>query len=152
MRILVVEDDENKKSRILEYLRSRHLQSDVVCAGSLVAGLRAAKQTTPDLVILDMTLPNYDGNGSDLDGKMHAFGGKEYLRQTARMAADTRIIVLTQFESFGEAPHVTSLKDLDDELQTRFSENYMGAVYYHASIDDWMDQLDSIISSLGNKQ
>lgn len=152
MRILVVEDDENKKSRILEYLRSRHPQSDFVCAGSLVSGLRAAKQTKPDLVILDMTLPNYDANGSDLDGKMHAFGGKEYLRQTARMTADSKIIVLTQFESFGEAPNVTGLKDLDAELRTRFPENYMGAVYYHASIDDWMDQLDSIIFALGEEQ
>ncbi len=148
MRFLVVEDDDNKRRNILEFLGVHFTGIEVVQSASLVTGLREARRISPDLVILDMTLPNYDSNGPDPDGRMHAFGGKEFLRQMARMAGTSKVIVLTQFESFGEAPNVTGLVDLDAELRQKFPALYVGAVYYHASINEWEKNLKSMIESL----
>lgn len=148
MRILLVEDDENKRRQVLDFLKSNFANDEIVCSASLVTGLREAKRFSPDLVVLDMTLPNYETNGPELDGKMHAFGGKEFLRQTARRSGTGKVIVLTQFESFGEAPNVTGLADLDSDLRLRYPDHYAGAVYYHASINEWANSLKSMIESL----
>ena len=148
MRFLVVEDDENKRRSILDFLGTYYAEDDVIWSASLVAGLREAKRTSPDLVILDMTLPNYDSNGPDPDGRMHAFGGKEFLRQMARMSGTSKVIVVTQFESFGEAPNVTGLSDLDADLKLKFRDHYVGAVYYHASINEWERNLKMMIEGL----
>lgn len=148
MRILVVEDDENKRRQVLDFFKANYAAEELIWSSSLVTGLREAKRCSPDLVILDMTLPNYEASGLELDGRMHAFGGKEFLRQTARMSASCKVIVVTQFESFGEAPQVTGLSDLDAELKARFPEHYVGAVYYHASINEWTDHLKAMIDEL----
>ncbi|WP_207589225.1 response regulator [Agrobacterium deltaense] len=148
MRILVVEDDENKRREVHEFLRSNYPADELMFGSSLVAGLREAKRSSPDLVILDMTLPNYEARGMELDGRMHPFGGKEFLRQIARTSASCKVIVLTQFESFGEAPNVTRLADLDAELKSKYSKHYVGSVYYHASIDEWAKNLNSMIQGL----
>lgn len=148
MRFLVVEDDENKRRSILDFLQANYGDDEVIYSASLVTGLREAKRISPDLVILDMTLPNYDSSGPDPDGRMHAFGGKEFLRQMARMSGTSKVIVLTQFESFGEAPNVTGLSDLDADLKLKFPEHYIGAVYYHASINEWGNSLKTMIESL----
>lgn len=151
MRFLVVEDDENKRRRILDFLNSYFADDEVIHSASLVTGLREAKRVSPDLVILDMTLPNYESSGPDPDGRMHAFGGKEFLRQMARMPGTSKVIVLTQFESFGEAPNVTGLNDLDADLKLKFPEHYVGAVYYHASINEWEKSLKTMIEGLDLK-
>jgi DNA-binding NarL/FixJ family response regulator len=148
MRFLVVEDDENKRRSILDFLNAHYANEEVIWSASLVTGLREAKRLSPDLVILDMTLPNYDASGPDPDGRMHAFGGKEFLRQMARMSGTSKVIVVTQFESFGEAPNVTGLNDLDADLKLKFPGHYVGAVYYHASINEWQKNLETMIEGL----
>lgn len=148
MRFLVVEDDENKRRNILNFLGAFYADSIVVYSASLVTGLRELKRQGADIVILDMTLPNYDSNGPDPDGRMHAFGGKEFLRQMARMSVRSQVIVLTQFESFGEAPNVTGLSDLDTDLKLKFPLHYVGAVYYHASINEWEGSLKTMIDGV----
>jgi hypothetical protein len=51
------------------------------------------------------------------------------------------VIVITQFESFGEPPDNKGLAELDAELKEKFPELYKGAIYYHASIFDWSKEL-----------
>ena len=148
MQFLVVEDDENKQRSILDFLARHYGAASVECSASLVTGLRELKQGAFDIVILDMTLPNYDSSGPDPDGRMHAFGGKEFLRQMVRMSNGGKVIVLTQFESFGEAPNVTGLTDLDADLRLKFPKHYVGAVYYHASINEWEERLKTLIESV----
>jgi len=148
MRFLVVEDDENKRRSILDFLSTHYADQEVIWSASLVTGLREAKRVSPDIIILDMTLPNYDSSGPDPDGRMHAFGGKEFLRQMARMSGTSKVIVVTQFESFGEAPNVTGLNDLDADLKLKFPDHYIGAVYYHASINEWQKNLKLMIEGL----
>lgn len=149
MRILVVEDDENKRSQIVEFIETRMPGADLYTSAALVSGLLKSREVKPDLIILDMTLPNYESNGTSSGGLMHPFGGREFLRQTARSTETCKIIIVTQFESFGDPPNVTVLSDLDLELSARFPEHYAGAVYYHASINEWMEKLVTLIQRAG---
>jgi CheY-like chemotaxis protein len=145
VHLLLVEDDENKRTQVLQFLRSRFPEFGVHTAASLMSGVRSAKANRPELVLLDMTLPNYDVGDGETGGTMHAFGGLEFLKQMRRLRVQTRVIVLTQFETFGTPPKIKDLPELDREMRDKFEPIYCGAVYYHASIENWTKELSDLI-------
>jgi two-component system, OmpR family, KDP operon response regulator KdpE len=58
-QLLVVEDDERIRSALIRALRDRgHAVSS---AGTALEGLRQAVEERPDLVVLDLGLPDMDG-------------------------------------------------------------------------------------------
>ncbi|UPK76675.1 response regulator transcription factor [Nocardioidaceae bacterium SCSIO 66511] len=59
MRVLVVEDDESVRDVVRRYLE--HDGYDVLLAHDGREGLRAAQEHSPDLVVLDLMLPELDG-------------------------------------------------------------------------------------------
>lgn len=145
MHVLLVEDDENKRIQVLQFLRTGFPMLEVQTAASLMSGVRSAKAKRPDLVLLDMTLPNYDVGDGETGGSMHAFGGVEFLKQMKRLRVQTKVIVLTQFETFGTPPKIKDLPELDREMRNEFRPIYRGVVYYHASIEDWTRELSDLI-------
>ena len=58
-KILVVEDEENIRTNIKEYLENQHYQ--VLEAGDGELGLELVESMKPDLIILDLMLPKVDG-------------------------------------------------------------------------------------------
>ncbi len=148
MKILLVEDDEKKRNRLLEFLAERYSGHEVETAFSLNSGVKKARDNAPDLVLLDMTLPNFDVGPQETGGRMHNFGGKEFLRQMDRFDLELDVIVVTQFETFGKGNHLMGLAQLDEQLQDEHEEHYRGVVYYHASIHDWQDKLEAKINEV----
>jgi DNA-binding response OmpR family regulator len=58
-RVLIIDDDERLNALLTEYLGRFHF--DVITAVHPEAGLRALRGTDPDIVILDVMLPDSDG-------------------------------------------------------------------------------------------
>ncbi|RYG99933.1 MAG: response regulator [Alphaproteobacteria bacterium] len=149
MRLLLVEDDENKRLRLEDFVQQRFSSLELLSAGSLMSGVRIAQERRPDLVLLDMTLPNYDVVDGEASGGMHPFGGVEFLKQIKRLKIPARVVVVTQFETFGQPPNVKDFDELDREMRASFSPTYLGAVYYHASLEDWTEKLFDLIELKG---
>ena len=145
MNVLIVEDDENKSLQLSLFLRDVLPLAETSVSRSLQSGLRDLRERTPDLVLLDMTLPTYDVGPDEPGGNTHPFGGREFLRQLKRFKMKVPVIVITQFETFGSGPEVTTLQALDEELRRDYAEVYRGSVYYHAAIQSWKDQLGALL-------
>jgi CheY-like chemotaxis protein len=143
--ILIVEDDDNKLTQLSHHLHRIVPEAEIATARSLQSGLRSLKQTVPSLVVLDMTLPNYDASPDEAGGQTHPFGGREFLSQIDRFDIQVPVIVVTQFETFGKAPHVMKLINLDAELRNSFPRVYCGAIYYHAAVEGWQEQLTTLV-------
>ena len=143
MKILVVEDDENKRLQLDHFLRRSFPQARMIEARSLQSGLRMIRHDPPALVLLDMTLPNYDADFDEPGGQTHIFGGREFLRQMDRFDISIPVIVITQFETFGEGTSEIGLSELDAELRAEHGTIYKGSIYYHAAIHGWEEQLES---------
>lgn len=152
MKILVVEDDENKRVQISQFLHEAYPQAEVDLARSVQSGLRNIKSNLPTLILLDMSLPNYDTGPDESGGTPHIFGGRELLRQLDRFDINVPTIVITQFEIFGKPPNAMKLPQLDEELRAKHAPLYQGIVYYHASIHGWKDQLRQLIDKALNGQ
>ena len=140
-QVLLVEDDENKRSRITDYYCEQFPMDKFSHADAMVTGLRAARETRPGLIILDMTLPNYSISAAQGYNPMRPFGGRDFLRQLLRLDLDTKVVILTQFETFGSPPNLVNLSGLDDELRKEFDSVYLGSIYYHASKSSWQAEL-----------
>ncbi len=139
--VLLVEDDENKRSRITEYYCKQFPDDNFTHADAMVTGLRAAREVRPDLIILDMTLPNYSISAAQGYNPMRPFGGRDFLRQLLRLDLVTKVVILTQFETFGSPPNLVNLSGLNDELRMEFDPVYLGSIYYHASKASWQAEL-----------
>lgn len=141
MKVLLVEDDENKKSRIINFY-SKCFPDDVLLSeDSMVGGLRTAREQKPDFIILDMTLPNYSTSSGKGFNPMRLFGGRDFLRQLQRLSIGARVVVFTQFETFGVPPDQVDLQSLNNDLLRDFPKIYLGSIYYHASKSSWQSEL-----------
>jgi DNA-binding response OmpR family regulator len=79
-QLLVVEDDERIRTALIRALRERgHVVST---AGTALAGLRQAVEDRPDLVVLDLGLPDLDG--SELLRMLRAVSAVPVIVATAR--------------------------------------------------------------------
>lgn len=141
MRILIVEDDLNKLHHLEQCLLVEYADAEIIQARSYQSGLKAALQTAPNFIVLDMTLPTYDVSTTESGGRPRPFAGREILSEVARKMKHGKVIVVTQFETFGEGIQKKTLVELDAELRGSFPELYIGAVYYHPAQSDWKMRL-----------
>lgn len=153
MKILLIEDDENKRLQIKRFLEESYPNMVIDVARSFQSGLDALCDGNPDIVLLDMTIPNYDAGPDETGGYMYKTGGWELLRQMDRFEIVKPVIVVTQFEKFGDAPDAMDLQDLNRKLQAEHSDVYRGYVYYNAAISGWRSelrkQIDQVIGAEG---
>jgi CheY-like chemotaxis protein len=149
MKVLVIEDDDNK-SREIEALVTAHEQvTGVTLARSLHGGRKELQNNTFDLVVLDMTLPNYDATAEEPGGgSVHSFGGVKLLRYMTRLELATPVVVVTQFELFLAGEGQMDIDELDRQLAAEFRPQYLGTVYYHASLSRWRLELTRFLESV----
>jgi len=146
--VLIVEDDENKRLQLRQFLGELLPSAEFVMKRSLQSSVRSIRESVPELIILDMTLPNYDTTPEEPGGQMYKTGGREFLRQMDRFEINTPVIVVTQFEKFGETHDSMDLPALDSLLRREHSDVYKGFVYYNAAISDWKQELEALVRSV----
>jgi CheY-like chemotaxis protein len=149
MRLLVVEDDENKRLQIIGFITEVLPSADIVTAASYQSGVRALLGGPHDLILLDMTMRTYDVTPEEEGGRPQAYAGRSILRQMARRDIDSPVILITQFDRFGEASDLLTLEELDKQLQLEFPGVYRGAVYYNPAVAGWREALLRRLSVLG---
>lgn len=142
--VLIVEDDDDKANRLREFVEERYQVRNLKVARSLQTGLRAALSGDWDLLLLDMTMTNYDRSPSEDGGRPHHFAGREILRRLQREGVRIPSIIVTQFGRFGEESEKVTIADLKAELHSRFSD-YLGTVHYQSNVDEWKEQLAYMI-------
>ena len=148
MKILVVEDDENKRTRLLSFLKERSGNDEIKEARSLRGGMKAILSCAYDLVIADMTMPTFDISIDEDGGRPQAYAGREILRQMDRREIVIPTLVVTQFDRFGEGDEEMTFDELDARLSREHSASYRGMVYYDVAVEGWKDDLARKISDL----
>ncbi|MCZ6790047.1 MAG: response regulator [Chloroflexi bacterium] len=60
MKVLVIDGDRETRRKVSHFVQQRWLQAQVINTGEGQRGLRLVKEQAPDLVLLDMELPDTD--------------------------------------------------------------------------------------------
>lgn len=150
MRIILIEDDQNKLEQLGKFFKSRFsIDLSLDDARSYQSGMSKLLNEKYDLIILDMSMPNYDRSTSDSGGRPRNFAGKDILFQMDENEITTPVVVVTQFESFGEGVNTISLQELGDCLSIEYPKTYKGLVYYNSAQSAWMTTLESLVQKVG---
>ena len=145
MLVLIVEDDKKKAKHLFDHVRRTIPQADIEERSSYRSGLREIVDSLPDIVILDMSMPTFDVSNRDRGGRTRAYAGRDILEEMQRRKITGKVIVVTQFETFGEGEERKTLDQLKSELADDFRGTYCGAVYYHPAQSNWQEELTVLI-------
>lgn len=148
MNVLVIDDSDYKIEALERVLAKRFAATSVVVARSFISGLKELESYTPDVVLLDMSLPTYDPGQPGRDGRMRIYGGREILVEMELLALDAKVVVITQFDIFGEPPNTKDLLTLNSELKQEFPTHYAGTVYYNNRAAGWENDLVQMLQEL----
>lgn len=152
MNILIVEDDLNKLNEVSDFLEKNITGCAITKAKSYQSGLKCITNTFFDFIVLDMTMPTFDASGNEMGGRPRPFAGRDILKEMKRKSIDIPVIIVTQFETFGEDDDKTTLHELNDNLSFEFPYLYKGSVYYHPAQSDWKIHLFDLITNIMRKE
>jgi len=141
MKILIIEDDPNKAQQIITFLSEDLKISEIIYKKSYQSGLKELYKNNFDFVLLDMSLPTYDINPGEDAYKFRHIAGYDILNELKRKNKTAKVIIMTQFERFGEGKQYISLSDLKMILRKEFSENYLVTISYHPGRTSWKEEL-----------
>jgi len=146
MSILFIEDDINKAKRVIDYLEKMPDQSiSIVHKSSYQSGLKELLKTSYDFILLDMSLTVFERGQSERGAESLSLGGQEILQQMKRRSLVTPVIIVTQYEAFGEGDERKSLDELKKIVKKDYPKQYCGFIYYNASLDNWKEELKRLL-------
>lgn len=149
MKILFIEDHPRKQAQIIDYINSKFEKVEIITRNSYNSGLKELifKSEDYDILLLDISMPNYDISSEDNGGDWMPLAGKKILKQMYLRDISTKAIVVTMHGSFDDGTRIT---ELDNQLKDEFSDNYAGYVYYTQINEEWQDKLLVLLNSLQN--
>jgi len=148
MKILIIEDSDYKIQSLMTFLPTVGVCGEVQIAKSYQTGKKLLKEFCPDLVLLDMTLPTSERFDGQLEGRTRIFGGRDILAEMEFANIVSRVIIVTQFDSFGEPPDTINSKDLFQQLSAKYPQYFIGGVYFSNVDSTWQVQLRQLLKRL----
>ncbi|MCC6182607.1 MAG: hypothetical protein IT237_12315 [Bacteroidia bacterium] len=146
-RILFIEDDQYKMEKIKAFLEEEFSDIELTIRTSFHGGFEEIDENHAnyDLVLLDMSMQNYDISAHEAGGDPAPLAGKSILTQMYLREIETRVVVVTMYENFQDG---TKIKDLNTSLKEEFPENYQGYVFFSHMDNKWMNDLKQFIEKL----
>jgi CheY-like chemotaxis protein len=141
MNILLVEDDPHKAQRISSFLAQARPDLEVAIARSYQSGLQRIMEDNFSLILLDMSLPTYEIGPGESGFDSPSFAGEEILEEMDRKGVSAKVVIVTQFETFGEGDNLTTLPELVERLSSRFPDLFQRAVFYSPGESTWTKEL-----------
>ncbi|WP_282160828.1 hypothetical protein [Ulvibacterium marinum] len=143
MKILIVEDHKHKIEELKQFIDENFEDMDYEIKTSYHSGLKEVilNHKSYDLILLDMSMYNYDIAKNETGGDPIPLAGQLILHQMYNKGIETKVIVVTMFETFAGK----KLEDLDSSLSRDFKDIYIGYVYFTASEGKWKNDLKKLI-------
>lgn len=152
MKALIIDDTEYKIESLTGILAECAFISQVRVARSFQSGVHTVKDYRPDVVLLDMSLPTSERPSGELEGRTRIYGGREILAEMDFDELDARVIIVTQFDHFGEPPHSVTLETLLAQLQKSYPKLFVGGIYYSNVDTLWRHKLLTLLENIRQKK
>lgn len=137
IKVLLVEDDRNKANTIASFLQETYPNINIELAMSYQSGVELAITKSYDLLLLDMSIPNYDADGDNSSEDTLKNGGELIIYELLDEDIDFNCTIITQYETINDEP----LSVIDERLRRLCSNQYHGYVQYQTYNDEWKKNL-----------
>ncbi len=142
IKLLVVEDHGVKEQQLVSALEGMLPGATILIARSYQSALGKLDEFTPDIAILDMTIPTFDRGVGETGGRARTYGGRDLLGELEARAPVVPAIVVSQYRQFAETGEDKQLSELEAELRLQFPRSFRGAVYFDAARASWQKRLE----------
>ena len=102
IHVLLVEDEDPKLRHLRDRLSYELPEAIIDICRSVNSATDYLERSTPDIVILDMSLPTFDVTQTEGGGRPQGFGGVEVLRHIAFNDLACKVIVITGYRGVSE--------------------------------------------------
>jgi len=143
-KVLIVDDDNYKTKNIKDLISNLNVSIDITVEEALNPGLRRIRVSEYDIIILDMSLPLFNTSESS---NFNPFGGIAFLKEMRRKDITTPVIIVTQYEIFGEDEFRKTSKMIDEECKRDY-KNYKGTIIYSSGNNEWKEHLAKMIGGI----
>lgn len=142
MKILFIEDNPQKLKQVSDFLEYKYCNVDLTIRKSYNSGLRELiKDNSYSLILLDMSLPNYDIEQGESGGDFEKYAGKFLLNEMYRRDISTNVLIITMYLNYVD-------EEFNSELIDNFP-NYLGVIYYNIKEPDgWKNELKLKIDNI----
>lgn len=147
MKVLIIEDNNLKLEEIKHFFLEELPQWEIHDTQSYTAALRRIIKERWDLLILDMTLPNYDSDGTMYNDNMETMAGRLIINRMNHRGIIIPTIVITRFETFGIES--IGLEDISRMLKEEFGNIWKGTVFYDETTEGWKEELKTVLIEQG---
>lgn len=145
-KLLIVEDDDPKLEQLQSIIKSEFPEYEISIAKSLNSACKLIDNQEFNLVLLDMSLPTFDGGKTiSSSGRQKTLGGRDFLRYLVECEVNLPVFVVTGFKDFPIENKNIQLAELDKSLKKEFTEIYRGNVFFSHSNDDWKEKIREIL-------
>ena len=94
MRVLLIEDNEHKKNLIFNFVNDEFPQIELGLKKSYNSGLRELiTNDNYSLILLDMSLPNYDIGAGESGGDFESLAGEYLLNEMYRRDINIKVVI-----------------------------------------------------------
>lgn len=147
MNLLLIEDDQHKSKQIIDFIDETFMYNSIVLKKSYQSGLKEILTNQYDIVLLDMQLPNFDIKPGEDGYKFRKLAGVDILKELTRKKKKCQVIIITQFETFGEGEYYINLSNLKQMLKIEFLDIYIDTVFYSPDNSLWQKELTLLIKN-----
>lgn len=146
IKVLLVEDDRNKANTIVSFLQETYPDLNTEHAMSYQSGVELAMTKSYDLLLLDMSIPNYDADGDNSSEDTLKNGGELIIYELLDEDVNFDCTIITQYETINDEP----LSVIDERLRRICGNRYHGYVQYQTYNDEWKKNLKKNIDHVIN--
>lgn len=146
MNILYVEDDEHKRNSILSFIKSKFNSVHIDIASSVQGGVCLGVEQEYDLILLDMTIPNFESSEGQGEGQSFKNGGEIIVRELLDEDVNFRCAVITQYETFNNE----TIEQISERIAQRCGDKYLGFIKYNTLDEEWKDNLKRLLDNVKN--
>ncbi|MGR5131172.1 hypothetical protein [Vibrio alfacsensis] len=150
IKILLAEDQVDKYQDIHDVISSRFPNVDILHTVSYSGTTKKIKSENFDIVILDMSMPNFDPKQGQKPS-LKALAGKDIMTMMKYRGFNYPTIIVTQFDIFGRHSDAISIDTLTNDLMTDFPDIFSGCVFYNMQSNLWENELISTMESIINE-
>lgn len=145
MKVLIIEDTEAKMKVVEECVRGSNEAWEFTEAMSYSAGIQKIYEGNWDLILMDMSLPTYNISRTESGGTKKPVAGKELMARMMRRKIFIPVIIITQFDIFGDNQ---SLESLNKEFEESYTSIWKGTISYDKP--GWQEQLIKLLGEIYN--
>lgn len=141
MEILIVEDDSYKYSKLAKLLLELYPKANLIHKDSVRGAVLYIRERTPDLLILDMSLPSHSlvaGQGSPVS--MPA-GGIEIIMEIKMIGkTNVPIIVVTQYPDLEIEDEYYPIDESGSVIADFYGIRSISVIHYDNDSEIWIDK------------